>query len=308
MFNEQRKMEYINVAGQIDKMGKSIMKRRFKQSEPYEIQLNKDLCEWSVVEIINFYKSQVIRSLESLMMMHSAYNRYASWCLANSMIPDSQNHFTEIDREILNAKCINKAYLRNGIVSRKELLKLLKKDDIRNFFEQFLILGAFEGIGGKQLLDFQNLTMDDFEGNTVKLRNRTLVISSELIHFASLASDEYNFYSYSDGRSDSQFKPDDKRIIKARENANELSGAGWNHKLNTIMRRISLNNDDSPVYNFAMLSESGRLEMIRNFMIQDNSDSLTTIKNHDDEIAVRYGRIQGRERFCDKWSEFLLDR
>lgn len=305
MYNEERKLEYIKIAMQSNVHNEQIYRKRFAQSEKFERELDKDICEWSVNEIINFYQSQLFNSLEFLLIVHSAYNRYASWCLANLMISDSQNHFTEINREILNAKCINNAYLQRGITTREELLGLLETDYIRNHFEKFLALGLFEGIGGKHLAEFQQLTMDDFHENTLILPNRTLQVSDELIHYAQLASTEYIYYSYSDGHADSSFNEHDNRILKTKPGASDLQGYGWNHKINTIMRRVSRNNEDSPVYNVSNLAESGRLEMLRDFMRKDGTDGVTTIKKHDDEIAYRYGRIHGRERYCDKWKNFL---
>lgn len=306
MYNEKRKKQYIQIALEADKMSEQILPRWFSLCEPYETKLNRDLCEWNSKEIIDFYQSLVLKSLETLRMIHSAYTRYTSWCLANSMIPDSQNHFTEIDREVLNTKCINKAYLRNGIVTREELLKMLKDDKmVKNPFEKFIILGIFEGMGGKQLTDFQNISIDIFKSDKMQLKKRVLSYSKELKKLAEESSEEYTLYMYTNSREiNASFDVTDTRIIKSRVNSKELSGSGWNHKINIILKKICDYNN-TPAFTAAMLSESGRLEMIRNYMKKDNISAIEAIKKYDDEITERYGRIQGRERYCDRWSEFL---
>lgn len=305
MYNEERKQEYIRIAKQKNAQLDMILTARFNETAPIEERLGKDLCEWTVPEILNYYKSVVSRSLETLIVMHSHFNQYAKWCLSNLFMEDSQNHFDEIDREILNAECVNRGYLDNCIVTRETLLHLLNTKPIVNTYEKFLVLGIFEGIGGKGFSDFLNLTMDDFDGNTVKLPNRTITVSPELVALAKKSSETYEYRQSPLVRWQREFDANDNRIIKAIEGSNlNPSETTFRHRIKVrLLKMISDYNE--PAFNNTMLFESGRLEMIRKFMEQDGTDAITAIKQHDDEISNRYGRIYARERYVDKWSQFL---
>lgn len=308
MYNEKRKAEYIKYAVTIDAAAERVYNTQFAKTYSLEKKYDKDLCDWNVNEILDFYQSLITHSLESLMVLHSLFQRYTTWCLNNLLVKDSQNHFEEIDRHILNAKCVNSSYLKQGIVTREQLLNILSDEDmVRNPYEKFILLGIYEGIGGKGFLDFRNLSMKNIKDNIITLPNRELKISDELVKLAKLASSEYKYQSYGNiaKNSYSSFDEQDERIIKRKEGCKELSDSGYTHKMIVNLEKIKENNDDLPVFNQSMLFQSGRLEMIRKFMKQDNCEAIVAIKKHLDEIAYRYRTIQGIQRYCDKWSEFL---
>ena len=305
MYNEERKQGYIEEAKKHNRQLEKILALRFSETAPIEEKLGKDLCEWTANEILNYYKTFISRSVETLIGMHSALNQYAKWCLKNNFMEDSQNHFEEIDREILNQECVNKAYLSNGIVTREELLSLLSDPSIKNYYEKFIILALFEGIGGKGFSDFMDLTMDNFKDGKVELHNRTIAVSEELVRLAKASSECYEYFPAGNPRWNRDFITSDKRIVKA------LEGTDPNPKPLTYRHRMIVKllnfakEQNNPIFNSAMLFESGRLEMVRNFMKKDGTDAITAIKQHDDEIAIQYSKIYAKERYVDKWSQFL---
>ena len=305
MYNEERKREYIQIAKKNNVQLEVALNARFNETAPMEEKLGKDLCEWTVPEILNYYKSLVSRSLETLIVMHSGFNQYAKWCLANLFMEDSQNHFDEIDREILNSECVNKGYLDYGIVTRQELLNLLRNKEIANVSEKFLLLAIFEGVGGKGFSDFLELTMDDFTGNKLNLPGRVITVSEELKNLAQKSSETYEYNQGPLVRWQRHFDPTDTRILKVIEGSNlhpELKT--FRHRLKVRLLKIQEEYNE-PAFNNTMLFESGRLEMIRNFIKEDKTSAIVAIKQHDDEIANQYGRIYARERYVDKWAKFL---
>lgn len=312
MYNELQKkayLDYIDHEG-INSRLRPILTNWFQRTEPWENQLGKDLCEWTTTEILDFYKSLVNRSLESLMMIHSRFRGYARWCLVNARIEDSQNHFDEIDREILNNQCVNAGFLYQGIVTRQELMPLINSPKIQNAYERFLLLGLFEGIGGSGYSDFHYLTMDDFEGHTVKLKGRQLEVSDELLRLARLAANEYEYFPYGDSKRTWLFSRSDARLIKRKDNKRsengieELSDKGFRHIIALNIKKLS-DICETPAFSQAMLFESGRLHMIKEFMKQDGCDAEEAIRTHEDTIIKYYGKIYGRTRYLDKWSSFL---
>jgi len=312
MYNKERKETYINFIKDtgILEGGIKYLSLKFEQCSPFEEKLEKDICDWSVTEIINFYQSMISRSLESLLVVNSQYAKYTTWCLENAFVNDSQNHFLEIDREILNKKCVNRGYLISGIVSRHELINLINNENrVKNAYERFIILGIFEGIGGDANNNFQNLTMKNIRRNMIYLPDgRNLRISKELVEYAKQASETYERETYS--KTKPQIRPfdlNDERIVKIAGYQKELSYAGFRHKIQMLLDSIKEYNDDLPIFSTSMLFESGRIEMIKNFMKKENIEAIKAIEIHRDEIGKRYSKIHAISRYCDKWSDFLKE-
>ncbi len=311
MYNEKRKETFIKEftmeksTGKRNQTPKQVLINRFTETAQFEMDLNKDVCEWTVPEILDFYKSRVTRSLESLMMIHSHLNMYTQWCLTNAMIPDSQNHFTEIDREILNQQCVNSAYLDKGIVDRAGAIKLTKNPKILNEYERFLILALFEGIGGKGYSDFEALTMDNFKGDMVELPGRTIKVSYELINLAKASAEVYEYRLYGGVDRIMNYETSDKKIIKSKPNKKEgASATAFLHTMSVNIKRLK-EECDTPAISSSMLFESGRLQMIRDFMVKDNIDAETAIKSYHEEISNQYGPIYAKARYLDKWNKYL---
>ena len=314
MYNEKRKKQYISVAISVNKELERVLTKRFNDVAEREKQWNQDLAEWTPNHILDYYKSLVNYSLESLMVLHSQFNGYARWCLANSLLPDSQNHYEEIDWTILNKECVNQVYLQKGITTRQELLKLIRDPKINNVYERFLLLGLFEGIGHEGYSDFQFLTMKDFEGNTLHLKDRTIEVSPELVELAKKSADTYEYIPYGDARRKWTFGQGDPRIIKRKidgklgqtddKPAEELSFSGYRHIISLNMKRLS-DLCNTPVFSSALLFESGRIEMIRKYMAEEASDAETVLSNHDKEITNQYAKIYNKGRYLEKWANFL---
>lgn len=305
MYNAKRKNEFIKVACEENPRMSAILSLRFRRTEILEKQLGRDLCDWTVAEIIDYYQSQFFKSLESLMVIHSEFNRYAKWCLMNDLIEDHQNHFDELDRKILNSECINHAYLDNGIRTREEVLEIVNGQMLRNVSERFLVLALFEGIGGKGYSDFATLTMNDFEGNTVKLRNRTISVSQDLVQLAQKSSETFEYYSYGNSRRTWNYNSSDKRVYKLKEgNQINPSPVTYRHIVGLQLNRLA-KEFDTVALSSSMLFESGRIHMIKEYMKEENIDVVTAITKHQDEISLKYGKIHAIQRYADKWKQFF---
>ena len=106
MFNEGQKLEYIEDNRYTNLHLEVFMPRLFGQTEPIEKRKNKDVAEWTSGEIVEYYKSLCRISLDSLANLHSQFRKYAEWCWSKHLLQDNQNHFEEINRDILQT-CLN---------------------------------------------------------------------------------------------------------------------------------------------------------------------------------------------------------
>lgn len=271
----------------------------FRRVEDWEKDKEKDIYDWSVEEIIEFYKWLSTPSLESLMIMNNQYKLYAAFALKNGMIRDNQNHFDEIDLETLNT-CVNYGLIKRQIITRKNLLDILTSSDVENISDQVIALAIFEGIGGKNMEELTALEPTDINIQTKEvslISGRKFKISDKLIAWCFESADEYNYYNSMSKISNKSYLLSDTRVIKRLSNST-VDSVQQRHK--TINRRLdhikALTNCGA--FAIGALRESGRLEMIRN--LRNSGLSLDeALKN--DEMTYRYGIITSRKRYCLKF-------
>lgn len=271
-----------------------ILTYEFATLKSYEKELGKEVSNFTVKEILDYYKLLFSHSVDTLVSLNGRLRAYAEWSLRHNLVKDNQNHFEEITPELLN-QCVNQGFYDQGIVSRSDLLVQIRR--FKNYCDKFLVLGIFEGLQGKGMCDFWDLTIDDFEGNIVTLKtNRKLVVSDELVSYARKSSEEYDFYSVSGSgeTQDFRFKEGDERIIKAM----------WNtvvpKETDTILARRMLNKlcrlqkeYDVP-YTRVLLHESGRINMIKELQ-EENEPWKDTWSRCQGELDYRYGKVVFRK-------------
>ena len=293
-YEDENKNSYIIEAETRNPLLKRILAYEFLMLKPYEEELGKDVSNFTVKEILDYYKSLFSHSADTLNVLNGRLRAYAEWCLRHNLIKDNQNHFEEISPELLY-QCVNQGFYDQGIVSRSDLLVQIRR--FKNYCDKFLVLGIFEGLQGKGMCDFWDLTIDDFEGNIVTLKtNRKLVVSDELVSYARKSSEEYDFYSVSGSgeTQDFRFKEGDERIIKAM----------WNtvvpKETDTILARRMLNKlcrlqkeYDAP-YTRVLLHESGRINMIKELQ-EENESWEDTWNRCQGELDYRYGKVVFRK-------------
>lgn len=269
---------------------KRILAYEFMMLKSYEEELEKDVSNFTVKEILDYYKSLFSHSVNTLTSLNGRLRAYAEWCLKHNLIKDNQNHFDEINLDLLD-QCVNQGFYNQGIVSRSELLTQIKV--FKNYCDKFLVLGIFEGLQGKGLCDFWDISMEDFKGNIVTLKTkRKLEVSDELIKVAEKSTEEDTFFSVS-GSGETQnyyFKEGDNRIIKAMWNTvvsketDTILARRMLNKLNRLQKEYNV------PYTRVLLRESGRIDMLKKLR-EGNESWKDTWDRCKDKIDYRYGKV-----------------
>ena len=133
---------------------------QFRKSSEMEYELDKDVSNWTIYEITEYYKLLNSTSFELLICVNSIFSQYCQFCLENSLVKDNQNHFLECTKEIL-ASCVNKAILEKKIISRETILKWT--DELPNPKDQFILLSLFEFGKSKDYKDTVYARLDDLD-------------------------------------------------------------------------------------------------------------------------------------------------
>ena len=272
----------------------------FRRIYPWELRLGKDLYDFSVTEILEFYKSLFSSSLESIMVMNNQYKIYTDYALTNGVVEDNQNHYAEINLKILNS-CVNIGWAAKKVISREELLEVLRSEDVENVSDKVIALAIFEGIGGKQLVELSQLEPTDInlQTNMVKLcTGRELKISDQLKDWCIESAEEYNYYNSLAKKDNKSYLSSDTRVVKRLSNSTTDTDSR-RHK--TITRRLERLQDVTNVRAFGVgsLKESGRLEMIKD--LREKGIPLHDALRNKDMID-RYGRVSSPARYILKYN------
>ena len=308
MYNEELKQGFIQtmVNTGINKTIEAAATQYFKQAEPVEEALEKDLCNFNINEILGLLKHFCTPSMETLMMGASMYRRYTYYCIEQNIVQDGLNHYEEITSEMY-LDCINKSLSEDKIISRKDLMKQVHL--LENPVEQFVLLAVFEGLGGTGCLDLVDIQLDQFDGTTVTLKSgRVLSVSKELINIATESANEYFYYppnASSEKYEKVRFK-DEPGIIKSLYNVKDDS-ADRRKAYNIVnkLRRISAREGSKAFLN-GHLVESGRIDLIKRTMADNKEeDPRKAMRLCRDEMKVRYGEIQAVGRWLLKYEKYL---
>ena len=191
MYNEKRKMQYLEEKRRSASISNNLGDE-FRAAERFEEKLEKDLCEWDSPEIIDFYRWHATPYIQALVAINNALEGYTTWCIANGLVKDNQNHYSEIKTAAL-CECIDYKKLASMIFTRQKLLEDISA--LPNASDRYMILGLFEGIPFTHNILYNTKISDiDTENSTIQLSNgRRLSISSELIWMAQRAAAEEKY-------------------------------------------------------------------------------------------------------------------
>lgn len=299
-YNHEQKERYFNERETSYQKIRLIMRTFFNITKEYEEKLDKDCSNFTSTEILNMYSSCSTRSWEQLLNFNSQLKIYTAWCIKENLVCDNQNHYEEIDKNDMY-QCLNLGLKDKMILTRKELEKGIMQ--MPNVSDQFLALAIFEGLGGPGYKDFYHLELSQFKNNIVKLDGRELEVSTMLIERAKESAEEYQKYNM-DGPMRTGYRLDDTSVIK--DSSNAFSDSLYKNTRRIQRRLVALEDTYGKAYGYVGLRNSGRIDMIKRLMKEDNSkDIRETYERHKAEIENRYGKLQRIFRWIEEYKQFF---
>ena len=298
MYNAEYKMKFLKESSDTEryKSGVEVISTYFNLSEIMENALKKDVANFTLDEIVDFYKSICTSSEEYLATVNCQLSAYCEWNRKQGLSVDNQNHFEEITRDILS-QCINRSIFKSQFITRGELYSIINSGRIENISDAFLMLALFEGICGSAYIEILELTPSDFNGNIVKLcSGRTLEVSDKLVQLAMESAKTFDFQL---NNRLCKFPDDDMRCFKMyRRNIDDR-----NRKFVVIRRLVALKDRfNCNALGGKELMESGRLEMIKDYMGKHNCDLMKCLDDAEfkKEMEFRYGTLQSKLSYARK--------
>lgn len=304
LFNEQIKLQYIEERNREVILPENYLERQFRKISDMEKELNKDISNFTYYEIIEYYKLLNVPSLDSLTVMNSQFSLYTQWCLQENLVKDNQNHFLEVNIDIMKG-CINKALFNMKIISKDTILNWVEQ--LPNPKDQFVLLGLFEGIKGKDFCELLKLKPGDVKNNIAKLcTGREIKISDKLSSIIDDCISETKYYSISGNNTKTMPLIDRGFIIKDYPNArNDISDFFAGRKIYNGIMRI-LNYFDANFMTANSIYESGKLNMIKERSKELNiSPKEYLYSDYVKEVEKKYDFKMVRSTFLLKYEEHL---
>lgn len=305
IYNPTQKTRFLETIDK-DQYPELYWERLFEKSKDREERYNKDLCNFTTPQIIEFFKYVDTASIDTLNVMRINLIKYGDWCLENTLIDDNQNHFYEITNEIIG-NCVSNIKLKNSIVTREQFNEFLFKLD--NYTDRFVFICIFEGITGKNLSDISNIKLADIDkkSKTAKLYSGRIINVSQL--FVDIAEEANNQKMYYDtlGRK-YMLEPKDtiyRQMIKSQKQNILLT----EEKLRIrISRVIKISENYGYHFSVKSLYDSGLIDMINTLSEQNDISAADVLYDSKlfEKIYNKY-RLNPdiRRKFLLKYSDFL---
>lgn len=303
-YNEELKKRYLAEKEEILSVPSNYIDVQFRKSSETEYELDKDVSNWTVYEIIEYYKLLNMTSFESLLCLNSILSQYTQFCLQNNLVKDNQNHFLECNKEILSG-CINKAVFDKKIVTKEIVLKWV--EELPNSKDQFVLLGLFEFGKSKDYKDFVYAKSENMKEEQLELLDRTVSISNKLKDIILNCKVENTYYSTSGRGIKIMPLVDYGYIIKSYPNQNmDLSDFQKGRNIYIACQRmfdyLGIKQWMSP----NDISESGKLYMIKERARELNMTPIQYIySNHIQEVENQFGCSVVRSVYVKKYGEYL---
>ena len=301
MYNEKQKREYLNDSNtqQRNLSLESYLIGYFKLVEPYEKSYDKDLCNFTTLEILTFYKSLWSSSLEYLMVINSQFSNYTRYCMVHDYVTDHQNHFEELSKEDIYT-CVNTTLLRSKIIDKDTLESQLNL--YYNAVDKYVVYGLFQGMSPYDLVD---LTLENINGNYLQLKDRTLYMEDRFIAWTKEAIDTYEYACYGKTNRSINLHPLDTSPVKVRITGEPVGSDGAKYQRISKKLAVLQKEFDLECLTTKNLKESGRIYNL-NKMHQETGKPYNECLGSD-EIINRYGTKVSIDRYMLKYGEWLKD-
>ena len=306
MYNANIKERYIEEKTSTTIIDKYFLPNLFKKSEEFELRLNKDVCNFTKMEIADMFKIFGFTSIESVRVNINGYALYTDWCMRQGFVDDSQNHFREIDVNYMS-KLINVQVRQMKIVDREQTVEWMMA--LPNPSDQFIFLGMFEGIKGKDYKEFYELTGDDIDvdGHLINIYGRgKLQFSSMLCNIGIVSYKTEKFYPMGGAMERSGLFIPSNKVIKDFPNVKESvddfrKGRRMYSRILRSMKYLGI--DD--YFDSNTLVNSGIIEMVRKESETLNMSKSEYVETHLNIINERFGKNYNKYSFTTKFGDYL---
>lgn len=311
MFNEKLKLEYTEAKKARTNLSNNYLEHLFEKASIIEKSKGKDLYDFNVNDIIEFYKYLNMRSYDTLVVLNSHCSLYTDYCLKRGFVKDNQNHYLEINKDII-INSLNVAYNKSKIVDDEGIVQLINRLD--NACDKFIIRCLYEGICGKYHKDIFLMKLSDIDEKRNQVRTfsgRIVNVSTTLISYAKESNDTYEYLLAGSERSVKLYETG--YIIKRRKNQMVYSDRTSEDeefkqmcraRVNRVMKGLGCVNSITT----NSIVESGIISFINKYAAEHNMSGMDCLYQKDclEKIYKQFDKKIVRSTFGIKHKNFLV--
>ena len=305
MYNEVIKLRYKQERETSVVVPQYALKLDFKKTNAFEEQLDKDAYDFTVYEILNMYKTWNVKSIDTLYVINNRLSQYTQWALEQNLVADSQNHYLEINRDMLT-DCINMIAQQKRIVSREQMIAWCSR--LPNACDKFIFLGLYEGLNGSNYEDFWNVSINDIdkENKTIRVKRGVIPISIDLIEYAEEANNTLELYPMSGDMARVTKLVENGKIIKLKINCKYDDPIHNGKNIYIAIVRVCKFLDIDCWYNTRQANESGIINFIKQGMKKYGLSFHDYLwSEHLKEVEFQYDRRIVRSSFYTKYKNLF---
>ena len=305
-YNQNLKQEYIYEKSKEVIISSNYLECQFNKTSKMEEELNKDISNFTVYEITEYYKMLNASPFDTLFVMNSQFSMYTQWCLQRNLVKDNQNHFLEMTLEHLK-DCLNKTLFNIKFVTRKVILNWI--DQLPNPKDQFILLGLFEGLKGKDFCELSKLRPENIKGNIATLcTGREIELSNNLLKVIDDCRIEDTYYSISGQGTKTMPLIDKGFVIKDSPNARgDVTDFQLGRKIHNGVTRILNYFDVGDFMSANSVFESGKIHMIKEKAKERNMSCKDYIySDYVKEVENKFNSKIVRSMFWLKYEDYLV--
>ena len=304
-YNEELKKRYIREKETQIAISSNYIDSQFRKAAETEYEHDKDLSNWTLYEIVEFYKLLNLSSYESLLCINSTLSLYTQFCLENNLVKDNQNHYLECTGEVL-LNCVNKAIFDKKIIDRETILRWI--DELPNPKDQFILLSLFEFGKSKDFKDIIYAKPRDVNGNYLKLESRTVYISDKLKDIIDECIETEEYISISGKQSRIVPLVDYGYIVKSYPNQNiSLGDHQKGRNIYVACQRMFSYLGVGQWMSPNAVSESGKLYMIKESAKNLNMTPVEYIYSKCiNEVEPQFNFVMIPSTYIKKYKEYLV--
>lgn len=301
LYNEEQKERYIQFKEKYTTYTEGFLKRLFMFTSTFEEIKGKDVSCFTKYEIMEMYKMLSSYSLDTLININAQLSLYTIWCINNTTVPDSQNHFSEMDNGSF-AECLNKMFVQQKIISKEQILAWCNQ--LPNAQDAFIILSLFEYGKSKDFAELINVTISDLNGNQLSLPSRTVTISNKLVALAHEANEATEYTSM--GKTERVYQyVENGKIIKDHTNCTSDDQFQKGRRLYANVIHILNYLGASKYINPNAIVESGKINMIKERTWELGISVAEYVDVYRKEIEHQYNCRMIPTQFMAKYKDYL---
>jgi len=256
---------------------KRVIMSLFRKSKAKEEKFGKDLCNFNIKELTEFFKSLHATTIRSLQNSTSTVEKYVEW----AQRPENRdgktslkvNYATAFDTKDKLEKLIDKEKEHSMIIPKEELLERAMSAD--NPQDGVIIALLTDGVSHKnEFEELIELTIDDVDrtNGVINFPDRKVPISHETSILIRDAYRQEKYISFSeDGESSRKYKiADGINILRGLRGKAKVKAQIIHQRLMRLRENLS-NKDDNQYFNATTISYSGQVHRVNELITEGYS-------------------------------------